>query len=215
LPARQEASLEVVVVELQPTRPIAERIALKGVTVDVTSEIVLTVDATGQQLTVEQYFDFARQRILERIPSREELRRVWLDPSDRASLIEELENGGVHTELIAELKELADADGFDVLANLAFGDPLVSRAERVTGFLNHGSDWLGEFDEAQQALILEILDAYRVGGVESFGREVLQLERFRKYGGGLQAVRAFGGTAGFDGVVSALKEGIYSIEEAA
>jgi type I restriction enzyme, R subunit len=215
LAARAPEDADEAVVTLRPEEVAPKRIVLTGVEVEVAQELVFTVDATGRQLTLEQYLNYARETLLERVMTRAELQELWVDAEKRHQLLTDLESRGVHPGLLADLNDLPDADAYDVLANLAFGDPLVRREERMKALMNKNASWLEQFDEEQHAIVLEILDTYRVGGVEQLSRQVLALDRFRKFGGPLGVARQFGGTGAIDAVLGDLQRFIYEEGQAA
>ena len=194
---------------------VVGRIVLQGVHVEIARETTLTIDATGQQLTVDQYLDYAKGIIYDAVTSKEKLRDLWTDSGSRQRFIMEMEKSGVHASLLAELKHLPDADGFDVLAHLAFGEPLVTRSERVVSFLNRCSIWLQDFAPDQREIVLELLETYREGGVEELRRDVLTLDRFKRHGGVVGVVKVLGGSSRLDRILDQLQTGLYDVPEAA
>jgi hypothetical protein len=176
--------------------------------------MVFTLDDSGRQLTLEEYYDYARSVLLESAKGPDELRALWIDPSLRRGFLRDLAERGVHPSLLAEIRQLPEADGFDILATLAFGVEPKLRQERVEAFLNRRSDWLNAFGEEERSIILELLDAYEEGGASELDdRRLLQLHRFEPYGGVLGVVRRFGSAAVIDETLRTIVDGLY--EEAA
>jgi len=67
-------------VPLKPERKGARKIKVVGLTVEIADEAIFLVESTGQQLTLEQYRDYARQKIIQAAPSRKTLREIWVKP---------------------------------------------------------------------------------------------------------------------------------------
>ncbi|MCA1708284.1 MAG: DEAD/DEAH box helicase family protein, partial [Actinobacteria bacterium] len=189
---------ELAVVELRPVKQNVQRIVLAGVEVDIATETILTVDATGQQMTVDEYLAYSKGAIQERLDGPEELRVTWLDPARRNQLLNELEHEGVHLGLVADLQGVHDADGHDVVRHVAFSGPLVRRAERVDAFLNHNGDWLAQLPPEKRAIVLELADTYRDGGIDQLDRQILRLDRFGEFGGVVGVLKSLGGSAALD-----------------
>jgi type I restriction enzyme R subunit len=216
LVALPSAEAGLAVVELRPIKEAAERLVLTGVSVEIASEVVLTVDATGQQMTVSEYFAYTKGALQERVADVNELRVTWLDESRRKELISELEGEGVHLGLVADLAGVHDADTHDVIRHVAFDAPLVRRAERAEALLNHGRNWLAALSPETQAIALELVDAYRDGGIDQLDRQVLKLDRFKRYGGAVGVIKTLGGSAALDQLLAAVQSRLYPpLKEAA
>jgi type I restriction enzyme R subunit len=209
LPAAPVSEAQVAVVELRASAERAELIILKGVQVEIASEVIITVDAAGRHMTVDEYLAYAKGKTIELIPHLGELRKAWLEDQPRSKLLHDLEEFGVLIDLGADLYKVHDADGYDVLGHLAFGRPLVRKDERVEAFHNHNSNWLAGQPPERQAVIFGLLDAYRSGGIGQLQRRVLQLDRFERFGGVRGVIQLFGGTAGFDELIIELKRRLY------
>jgi type I restriction enzyme R subunit len=207
-----DASLEAgpITIELRPLEEQVERIVLSGLQVDIAAEVVLTVDATGQQMTVPEYLAYAKGAILELVEDPDALTSRWIDHGQRDELVSELERRGVHLSLVADLERVHDADEHDVASFLAFDTrPLPRRAERVEAFLNRNHDWLEGLSESQQAIALELVQTYLDGGVSQLQRSVLRLERFQSFGGTVGVIGQFGGTEGFDRLLEGIARRLY------
>lgn len=200
---------ELAVIELRPVTEQAQRILLTGVEVEIANEVILTVNATGQQMTVSEYIAYTKGELGERIEGLAELRATWIDPVQRKQLLVDLEQHGVHLGLVADLQGVHDADGHDVISHVAFAGPLIRRVERAQSFINHNSDWLADLPTVRRAIVLELVDAYRDGGIDQLNRQVLKLDRFQQYGGAVGIIKAVGGSTGVDDLLSELQLRLY------
>jgi type I restriction enzyme, R subunit len=216
LPATVETEAELAVVELRPVKEASDRIVLAGVEVEIATETILTVDATGQQMSVSEYLAYAKGALRQRVESTEDLRVTWLDGEHREQLLNELEHDGIHLSLIADLEGVHDADAHDVVNHVAFSGPLVRRAERADAFLNHNGYWLRELSKEKRNIAMELVAAYRDGGIDQLDRQILRLDRFAPFGGAVGVIKALGGSAALDILLGELRERLYPpIKEAA
>jgi type I restriction enzyme R subunit len=200
----------VAIVELKPLHESAQRILLRGIEVEIADEVVLTVDAAGRQMTVEQYVAYARTIVTPHIKDRLDLVSSWLSDHERKKLVDDLENNGVHLALLADLLLVHNADGFDVLDFLALTGPLITRQERLEAFRNRNAQWLASFSAQRQTVVAELAAAYGDGGIDQLSRRVLQLDRFRALGGAVIVMKTFGGSAHFDLMLGELRRRIYA-----
>ena len=209
LPAVKAAEAQLAIVELRTDKPIAERIELRGLSVDVADEVILTVDATGRQMTVDEYMQYASEVVLTRVPTAPALRALWLNPEARRTLLDDVEENGVHPTLLADLDGVPDADEYDALSHVAFASPLVARSDRRVRFTTYNSTWLNSLPVDRREVADELLETYVDGGVQQLQRSVLRLDRFAGLGGAVGVLRRFDGTAAFDEFLSQFTERMY------
>lgn len=89
-----------------------------------------------------------------------------------------------------------EADQFDLLANLAYGRPLRSRAERASEFRLREHAWLDAQAEEARAVILALVDKYVLGGLrEMTDPAVFRVSPFREMGEARGVPLRFGGDA--------------------
>jgi type I restriction enzyme R subunit len=205
----REDEVELSVVELRPVQEESRRVVLRGVQVEIASETIFTIDDDGRQMTLDQYLEYAQTLLTKHVADENELRSSWIDESKRLALLTELEDHGVHLGLIADLQAIHDADEYDVIRSLTSDGTLIRRAERADAFLNHNANWMSGFNAAQNRIILELIDAYRDGGIDQLRRRVLRLERFKQHGGAVGVIKAFGGSTRFDQILTDLRSRLY------
>jgi type I restriction enzyme R subunit len=200
-------------VPLKPERKGARKIRVEGLTVEIADEAIFLVESTGQQLTLEQYRDYTRQKVIQAAPTRKTLRDIWVKPEKRHRFLEELRKSNIHPEVLAEIFNQNDADMYDLLAHLAFGAPIRTRSERAVAFRNREQAFLRRYSEAAREVILALLEKYRVGGIEELQPKVFNLSPFREMGGAYRIQHWFGGTEGLARALEELQERIYPEEE--
>jgi len=83
---------------------------------------------------------------------------------------------------------------FDLLAHLAYGRPLGSRAARADAFRRREGAWLAGQAEEARAVILALVDKYVLGGIrEMTDPAVFRVSPFREMGEARGVLRRFGG----------------------
>ncbi len=201
-------------IPLKPAGRKGGKIRVEGLEVTIADEAVFLIEASGEQLTLQQYRDYTRKCILERTPTRGDLRAVWVDSIRRRAFVEELQNSSIHPEVLAEVLGKPEADAFDLLCHIAFGGPIRTRSERAEAFMNREQAFIRRHAEEARQVILELLDKYRVGGIDQLEPEIFGVSPFREWGGAVKISRAFGGPEALGRSLQEMKHRIYPEEVA-
>jgi type I restriction enzyme R subunit len=202
-------------IPLKPAKKRGGKIRVEGLEVTIADEAVFFIEATGEQLTLEQYRDYTRRRIVEKAPSRTDLRAIWVDSDLRRAFLEDLARSSVHPQILAEILGRPEADTFDVLCHIAFGSPLRTRSERAEAFMNREQGFIRRHAEDARRVILELLDKYRAGGIDQLEPEVFGVSPFRDWGGAVKISRAFGGADALGRALREMRQRIYAEEAVA
>jgi type I restriction enzyme R subunit len=198
--------------ELRPMGQGVGRIKVEGLEVSIADEATFLVEATGQQLSLEQYLDYTRQRVARHAPDWAALRSVWVDAERRRAFLEDLHRASVHVDVLAEVLDRSDADQFDLLSHIAFDRPVRTRGERATAFTNREQRFINRHQPDARDVILALLDKYRVGGVEEMADpRVFRLSPFREMGRAVGVIRRFGGPEQLQSTVREMQERLYSV----
>ncbi len=205
--ATQPASAKV---HLKPEKEPPRKILVKGLEVTIADEAIFTVDANGRQFTLQQYRDYTRQAVQAHTPTLADLRRVWVHDSERKDFLKALENAGIYLEALAEVEKKTDYDGYDILAHLVFGGPSYTRSERATAFLNREQAFLHSYSEKAREVILELLEKYRLAGIEQLGPKIFNVSPFKSWGGMVKISRErFGSVEELRRALQELRERLY------
>jgi len=200
-------------ISLTPARKGRGKIRVEGLTVEIADEAVFLIEESGQQLTLSEYRDHTRQRIMCAAPSRRTLRDIWVDPDRRRAFLSDLRAASVHPEALAEVLNASDADQFDLLCHVAFGSPVRTRSDRATAFSNREQTFIGRHKEDARKVILELLDKYRAAGIDQIEPDVFQVSPFRKWGGAYKIKDWFGGVEVLRESLQEMRERIYPESE--
>lgn len=186
-------AVQRVAIELQPTRRPVGKIRVRGLDVTIADEATFLVEATGEQLTLAQYLDYTRQKVVGHVPQWAHLHEVWTDPAKRDPFLQALEAESVNVDVLAEVLVQREADQFDLLAHIAFNRPIYTRSERAEAFLNHEQRFIQGHQTPAREVILALLDKYRLAGVQEMARpEIFRLSPFREMGQAPGVIKRFG-----------------------
>ena len=205
--------VQTVTIELKPeTRPPG-KIEVSGLTVTIADEAIFLVEGSGAQLTLQQYLDYARQKVIRRVSDWVQLHAAWTDPARREPLIAALEEESVHIEVLAEVLTQPRADQFDLLAHIAFGQPIRTRDERADAFVNYEQRFLEQYDPKAREIIIALLDKYRLSGVSEIASpDVFRLSPFREMGQAPGVIQCFGGTEVLRAALGEIQRRLYRKE---
>ncbi|PTQ51570.1 MAG: Type I restriction-modification system, restriction subunit R [Hydrogenibacillus schlegelii] len=199
-------------VGLKPQKKKGGKIRVQGLEVSIADEAIFVIESTGEQLTLEQYRDYTKSRILQSVESRTALRDIWVNSARRRAFLEELRRSSIHPEVLAEVLGQPEADAFDLLCHIAFGDPIRTRSERATAFRNREQAFIAAHKEEARKVILELLDKYRIGGIEQLEPEIFGVSPFREWGGATRISGWFGGAELLGWSLKEMQKRIYAEE---
>jgi len=155
------------------------------------------IDENGKPLTVQEFVE----RLINQLPglfkSADELRRTWSDPDERETLLEKLVQAGFDKEQLATLRrmfEAEDCDIFDLLAFLAFEQPMETRKARADNLRTNSAFFSQYQHKKAQNFLHFVLNRYEQGGSTELSRERLPaLIELSGLGTTKDASKAFGG----------------------
>ncbi len=200
--------------ELAFADPRGERtITVKNLQVTIAEEAVFLVAGLDEPLTLEQYVDYSREKVLALLPGWEQLQRAWQDEAARRQVREALERASVHPEVLAEVLAVPEADPLDVLAYVAFQrQPIPTRAERVRHFVEREAGWLATLSADARAVVEALLDKYRLSGVDEITNpRVFRLPPFKAMGELRGVTQRFGGAEPLRQTLQDIQRRLYQI----
>jgi type I restriction enzyme R subunit len=199
------------VIELKLEMETTERIRVEGLEVTIADEATFLVEATGEQLSLEQYLDYTRRKVVGYVPEWARLWEVWVELEKRRAFLDDLRQASIHVEVLAEVLGLPEADQFDLLAHVAYGKPLRTRSERAKAFETREGAFLDRYRDEAREVILALLDKYRIGGVEQLADpRVFRLSPFREMGQAPGVIQRFGGTEGLQDALDEVQRRLYA-----
>jgi type I restriction enzyme R subunit len=204
------------VVELKTPSQAGQKLLISGVEVTIAEEVELTLDGeNGHQLSVSEYRDYAGEQVRTEAGNRVTLAELWRDPAARRQLRAQLRKKKVDPAILGILMNRGDADEFDLLANVAFGERIRTREERARELEQPDVGFLKKYNEAQRSVVEQLLDKYRVSGVEEIATaEVFKLPPFLEDFGGIpELAKLFGGADSVATLLRDLQAHLYPTED--
>jgi len=133
----------------------------------------LEFEFNGKSITYTEYKIIVRKFIEKQVSSLEELQKLWIDDSKRRKFMDMLHEVQIDINILKESEKTEESDTFDVLANMVFETPLITRKERVERFINGKIDEISHNDEDVKNIVISILDKYEKGGIENINLRIL------------------------------------------
>lgn len=200
-------------IELKPAREgDVKVITVRNLEVTIAEEATFLVAGMDEPLTLEQYIDYSRQKILAVVPGWEEMLAQWQEEQTRSQVQNKLESQNVHPEVLAEVLGAKEADPLDILGYVAFQrQPIPQRQERVQQFLAKHRGWLDSFPPERRLVIEALLEKYSEGGLRQLtDSRVFRLPPFRSMGEFSGVVKRFGGEHALRETIHELQRRLYS-----
>ena len=127
----------------------------------------------GTPMSAQQFMELLFGKLPEFFKDEAELRTIWSAPDTRKKLLQGLAEKGFGRDQLAEMQKIIDAeksDLFDVLANVAYAMPPLTREERVARAKPAIST---KFNTQQRAFLDFVLSHYVSVGVNELDQEKL------------------------------------------
>jgi len=182
--------------EVTPTpKPYNPPIQVEGFEVTISEaghSIITMVDGKAMPVTVEEYKERLTRRLVERAPTLDSFRVMWVDPEARHELLESLPDGVRSVLLVRSLDQMDAYDLYDVLAEMGYGLASRTRLERAAAFTYKHAEWLKTMP-MKSAETLRAL-AMQFGRVGTDGLEnphIFETPEVEK-AGGLDSLRSMG-----------------------
>lgn len=134
------------------------------------------IDENGKPLTIQEFVEKLIKQLPGLFKSVDELRDIWSDPDSREQLLVKLVQVGFDKEQLSTLRRLFDAnecDIFDLLAFLAFEQPMATRKSRADA-VRDNSAFFDQYEQEKAKQFLHfVLNRYEQTGATELARERL------------------------------------------
>jgi type I restriction enzyme R subunit len=187
-----------------PPKPIK----VTGLNVVFDEETVFEVEVTGQRLTLKQYIEYTKEKVVEKFQYAEKLRMEWADREKRKQVIADLEKQGINTEILATATQQPEADELDLLANIAFDKEIHTRQERADALKNLQQQFINSFNEEQKNILYKLLLFYQFNGVDEFYKPAV-FNSILGTNGISKAEQKFGSMENLLGAMTQLQQRLY------
>jgi len=199
--------------EQKPTKePVKiETYRVEGNLVEIHGETVLIFDQSINGNRLISYQEYTGEQVRRLVNDNQtELYKIWTEPEKRQHFVRELEKRGITFEHLKEITEMYAADSFDLLLHFAFNAHAKTRLERANSVRKKA--FLEKFPEKARQVLDVILDHYAEQGYQELeGREILDLDKFEKFGGPVEIIqKRFNGGDEYDKAILEITKAIYS-----
>ena len=186
------------------------KITIKGIDVYIKSEDEILIEAGGRELTRAEYKEYSREGIRKRVINLKDLRSIWINDQNREEFLKDLLIQGISPEIISSVVlKRSDLDGFDALSYIAFDVPIISRDERARALIDLKQKFLQSFPEKAREIIFDLIEQYKIGGVDELKPEVLTIHRFAQKYGSLKSILEKLRTKNLQSLFNQVKENLY------
>jgi len=191
--------------------PALRKYYVDGGSVAIAAHVVYELDATGKQLRVVRFSDYAADKVRSLWTSAAELRQRWTNAQGRATIIQALEERGLTLEQLAANVSQPEADPVDLLCYVAWSAPLRTRRERAERLRKGRDDFWQRFQPEARQILEEILDKYIEHGTAQFRvPDILKVPPIANHGNVLEIAAKFGGAEPLRAAIECLQTLLYS-----
>ena len=137
-------------------------------------EIELEFD--GKTVTYSEYKLITRKFIEKQVKTLEELVELWINDNERRKFMDMLHEMQIDINFIKEVEKTEKSDTFDVIANMIFEAPLITRNERAEQYIKEKISEISQNDKEIKDIVLNVLEKYKNGGIENINIRILLSE---------------------------------------
>ncbi|MGF1576584.1 MAG: EcoAI/FtnUII family type I restriction enzme subunit R [Cyanophyceae cyanobacterium] len=182
-----------------------------NVQVQVVHELVMEMDADGNQLRCVEYADYTGEQLRKIYPNSEALRASWQDGDQRELVLAQLEERGINVAALAATLDQQEADPFDLLCHLAFNAPLLTRRERAERLRRNLPDLFEQYGVEARAILDDLLEKYADYGLTQLKvPDVLRIPPISNRGNIAEIIRIFNGAEQLKAAVEQLQSNLYA-----
>jgi len=182
--------------ELTPApKPFTPPIQVEGfdVTISEAGHSILTmVDGKAMPVTVEEYKERLTRSLIEKAPTLDSFRALWIDPEARHELLASLPDGVRSALLVRSLAQMDAYDLYDLLAEMGYGLAPRTRLERAAAFTYKHAEWLKEMPVRSAETLRALALQFGRAGTEAFENLHIFETPEVKNSGGLDSLRMMG-----------------------
>lgn len=180
-------------------------------TVEVTTHVTHDIGADGKQLKVTEFHAYTGDVIRSLFPDLATFRHRWADPDRRAEILLALTEKGINADKAAEEFGKPEADPFDLLCQLAWNVPILTRKERAARLRSAKPDFFTTYSEPARQILDVLLNKYaEYGPAEFVIPDSLMVPPLSELGNVIEITRRFDGPEKFRAAVVKLQQLLYA-----
>jgi type I restriction enzyme, R subunit len=184
----------------------------RGIIIQVIGEDVYDLSSDGKTLLPRSsYRDYTAATLQSFVKVPEDLRARWLNKEQREALRDQLEDEGVNLQALAVALHLPDVDPLDILMHVAFGQPVLTRNQRVERLYRDHADFFNRYRSNAREILAIILAKYVTGEAQDVSNpELLKVRPLSERGTFMELARLFDGGAKVRSTLQELQQLLYS-----
>ncbi|MEX2578817.1 MAG: DEAD/DEAH box helicase family protein [Verrucomicrobiales bacterium] len=177
----------------------------------IATHLTQDLSADGRQLRVSEFRDYTGEVVRSLFADVAEFRHGWSNPETRNEILEQLVEKGIVSDEVGEIFDTPDADPFDILCNLAWNAPVVSRTERAKRLRKEEAEFFDTYSDSAKEILDALLTKYAEHGPGEFAiPDTLKIPPISALGNVSEIVEEFGGVDELKEAVSQLQQLIYA-----
>lgn len=199
-----------VIVDPEPP-PTPRKFYVEKGNVSIATHLTQDLDVAGKQLRATEFRDYTSEIVRSLFVDVGEFRHGWSDPDRRAEVLAELEAKGINATEAGEAFGNPDADPFDLLCNVAWNAPVITRKERAARLRKATPSFFEQYEDQARQILDALLTKYAEHGPAEFNiPDSLKLPPLSNLGNVSEIAQRFGGAEQFRAAVAKLQELLYA-----
>jgi type I restriction enzyme, R subunit len=192
-----EGETTTIRVELKAaTEQKRRKIEVTNLRVEIADEATFIVEGHHEPMTLQQYINYSRQKVIDLTGSWEKLLAAWQEPAERETLVGQLTRATVYPDVLSEVLDQAEVDEVDILGHIAYDRALQTRYDRTLQLRQRQRPWLDSYNRESREVIYALLGKYELGGLRQItDPRIFRLPPFRQMGDVRGVIRRFGNDA--------------------
>lgn len=154
--------------------------------------IVTQKEGRLSMVTVEEYREMLATRLAEEVKTLDDFCSIWVEPTERAALINKLPDNGRGVRLLREIMQWQEYDLYDVLSHVGYGTAPKTRKERVEALQYKHADWFRGLPQKAGDTLLALARQFAKGGTEELENPYVFSAPEVREAGGLEALKVLG-----------------------
>ena len=154
--------------------------------------IVTQKEGKLSMVTVEEYRELLATRLVEEVKTLDDFRSIWVEPTERETLISKLPDDGRGVRLLREIMQWQEYDIYDVLTQIAYGTDFKTRKERIEALRYKHADWFQSLPPQTGDTLIALAQQFAKGGTEELENPYIFSAPEVRKAGGLEALKVLG-----------------------
>jgi type I restriction enzyme R subunit len=182
----------------------------ENIEVYIAEEGVVKANVLGNELQEAEYVEYCKDGLIKRIANLKDLEDIWMYKDKRLEFKEELRKKGIDLNVLSKIIKRSGCDEFDLIAHVLFKAPVITRDERAQALIAMKEDFFKKYGPNAQEVLFELVDRYRIAGVEEVTNpRIFRTPPFDKMGALRGVVEMFGGMDKLKEAIRQIEAGLY------